>query len=229
MLSLETTDAWTSASIALTVDGNPAETYTHAGQASAYYACEDFATWANDGARAWSGGGVFYWTWAKGDNCGAKITLVSSGFSSVSWAPNATWSNLLLQSSGSAATLTASNGAAGTACPSKGNGDGSYPAFWSVRGALQFSGASGDASAAQAIRPFVPGLAGTSPKISAKGDVLDAARLTSVAASASNPRRLRVYQGYSSSWLELAAGAFTVESFAPKLFAFSVDAAGAAL
>ena len=95
--------------------------------------------------------------------------------------------------------------------------------------ALQFSGDQGDASAAQSIRPFVPGLAGSAPVVQALGDVDDAARLTDIAADASNPRRLTVYQGHDSRWIEVAAGAFTVEAIAPKIFRLTVQAAGDAL
>ena len=223
MLSLETSAGWTSAVMTLDVDGD-VDAYTHAGQPSAYHLAIDFIAWAEDSGRAWHGAAAFVWSWAKGDNGGAAITITVSG-PATTWTPSGTWGALMNQSTVTAASIVGSDGAAGTSAPFRAVND----AFWAVTQALQFSGDQGDASAAQSIRPFVPGLAGSAPVVQALGDVDDAARLTDIAADASNPRRLTVYQGHDSRWIEVAAGAFAVEAIAPKIFRLTVQAAGDAL
>ena len=225
MLSLETTAGWSEAVMTLTVSG-VTEAYTHAGQASAYHTAIDFVAWAEHGDRGWSPLSLsFLFSWAKGANGGAAITLSVTGIASIIWAPSGTWGALMNQSTVTAASIVGSDGAAGTSAPFRSVND----AFWAVTQALQFSGDQGDASGMQSIRPFVPGLAGSAPVVQALGDVDDAARLTDVAADASNPRRLAVYQGHDSRWIEVAAGAFTVEAIAPKIFRLTVQAAGDAL
>ncbi len=223
MLSLETSAGWTSAVMTLDVDGD-VDAYTHAGQPSAYHLAIDFIAWAEDSGRAWHGAAAFVWSWAKGANGGAAITITVSG-PATTWTPGGTWGALMNQSAVTAASIVGSDGAAGTSAPFRAVND----AFWSVTQALQFSGDQGDASGMQSIRPFVPGLAGSAPVVQALGDVDDAARLTDIAADASNPRRLTVYQGHDSRWIEVAAGAFTVEAIAPKIFRLTVQAAGDAL
>ena len=224
MLALETSDGWTSAVMTINVDGD-VEAYTHAGQPSAYHLVADFIAWAEDGARAWSGSAAFVWSWAKGANGGSKITITASGPSSVTWTPSGTWGALMNQSTVTALSISSSDGVAGTSSPFRAVDNG----HWSVTRALLFSGDSGDAGGAQSIRPFVPGLAGSAPLVQALGDVSDAARLTSVFADASNPRRMAVYQGYDSRWIELSAGAAAVEALAPKIFRLTVEAGGDAL
>ena len=221
MLSLETSAGWTSAVMTLDVGGD-VEAYTHAGQPSAYHLVIDFIAWAEHDDRTWSA--AFVWSWAKGDNGGAAITITVSG-PATTWTPGGTWGALMNQSTVTAASIVGSDGAAGTSAPFRAVND----AFWAVTQALQFSGDQGDASGMQSIRPFVPGLAGSAPVVQALGDVDDAARLTDIAADASNPRRLTVYQGHDSRWIEVAAGAFTVDAIAPKIFRLTVQAAGDAL
>lgn len=166
----------------------------------------------------------FVLSWSKGTNGGAVISITCHG-SAATYVPNVDWQTLMLHSSettGDGDAWSGSDGAAGTSAPHRAVNHG----FWSVRRALLFSGDSGNASASQAIRPFVPGLAGQAPVVTTFGDVLDAARLTEIAATASNPRRLNVYRARDSRWIELSAGAFTVQAIAPKVFRLSVDVAG---
>jgi hypothetical protein len=156
MLSVETTDLWTSASVDVTV-GAATETYTHAGHPSAYHLADDFTDWANAGGRAWHGAALFTWTWTKGSNTGAALSFSSntgaalsfsvSGVASATFAPNATWTTLTSMTGTTAATWSATDGATGTACPFRGltvsGGQGS--GHWTVRRAYRFSGDSGDA------------------------------------------------------------------------------------
>ena len=230
MLSVETTDLWTSASVDVTV-GAATETYTHAGHPSAYHLADDFTDWANAGGRAWHGAALFTWTWSKADNTGAALSFSVSGVASATFAPDATWATLTSMTGTTAATWSATDGATGTACPFRGltvsGGQGS--GHWTVRRAYRFSGDSGDASATTATRPGVPGLFGLAPAVGAIGDTLDAARIQAVLTSLSNPRRLAVYNVERTRWHELAFAEFSVEPLAAKIFSMTVTAAGEAL
>ena len=230
MLSVETRDAWKSASVDVTV-GAATETYTHAGHGSAYDLLTDFVTWANAGGRAWSGVALFTWAWAKADNTGAAVSVSVSGVASATFAPNATWQALTSMASATAATWSATDGATGTACPSRGltvaGGQGS--GHWTVRRAYRFSGDGGDASATTATRPGVPGLFGVAPAVGAVGDTADAARMQTVLTSLANPRRLAVYNVERLRWHSLAFAGVEVTPTAPKLFSFTISAAGDAL
>ena len=230
MLSVETSDAWTSASVALTV-GAATETYNHAGHGSAYDLADDFVTWANDAARAWAGAVLVTWTWAKATNTGAALSFTISGVASATWTPNATWITLTSMGVVAAATWSATDGAVGTTCPFRGltvpSGQGS--GHWTVRRDYRFSGDSGDASATTAARPGVPGLFGLAPSVGALGDTLDAARVQDVLKSVANPRRLAVYNVERKKWHKLAFADFVVEPIGPKIFGFTVTAGGQAL
>ena len=224
MLSLETTDGWTLASVAVTI-GAATETYTHTnGSASAYHLAKDFVAWGDDAGRSWHGAVSFDWSWSKGANGGAIVSIMCMGHSAT-FVPNTTWQALMMHSTATVADSSpwsGSNGAIGTSAPQRSVNN----ASWSVKNTIQFSGDSGDSSASQAVRRFVPGLAGKTPAVHAIGDVIDAARLTSIAAGASNPRRMAVYSSRRSQWLEFAAGQFVVSSFAPKLFRLTANCAG---
>jgi len=230
MLSLETTSPWSAATVTVTI-GAGIDIYAHTGQPSAYHAAVDFTAWCNDAARPWVGVALFLWTWAQGANGGAVISFSVSGPPAATWAPNLDWGALMMSATVTAATWTGTDGADGTSAPFRGlsTRGAQGPAFWSVERALQFSGDDGDASAVQSVRPFVPGLAGSSPTVRAQGSVADAARLTAIAATARNPRRLAVYQAHGARWIELAAGAVLVDAIAPKIFRLSVTAAGSSL
>lgn len=230
MLSVETTDIWTSAAVDVTV-GAATESYAHAGHGSAYHLAEDFVAWANDAGRAWSGTALFTWTWIKADNRGAKLAFEVSGVLSATWAPNVTWATLTNMTSTTAATWTATDGAVGTACPSRGltvdSAQGS--GHWAVRRAYRFSSDSGDASATTATRPGVQGLFGIAPSLGAAGDTFDAARISEVFKAVSNPRRLAVYNVERARWHEFAFSDVTVEAIAAKLFSVVINAAGETL
>ena len=230
MLSVETTDNWSTAGVDVTV-GAATETYSHSGHGSAYHLAEDFVAWANDAGRAWSGTALFTWTWTKGSNRGAELQFQVSGGASATWAPNVAWASLTNMTSATAATWSATDGATATACPSQGltvpSGQGS--GHWTVRRAYRFSGDSGDASATTATRPGVQGLFGVVPALGAIGDTLDAARLSDVFKQCSNPRRLAVYNVERTKWHEFAFADVTVEALAPKLFSIVIRAAGETL
>lgn len=230
MLSTETRDAWASAAVDVTV-GAATESYTHTGHGSAYHLINDFVTWANAGGRAWSGAALFTWSWQRATNRGAAVSVSVSGVASATFAPNSTWTTLTNMASATAATWSATDGAKGTACPSRGLtvADGQGSGHWTVRRAYRFSGDGGDASAAGAIRPGVPGLFGIAPALGAIADTLDAARMRDVLAALANPRRLAVYNVERLRWHEFAFADVDVSATAPKLFAITVTAAGDAL
>jgi hypothetical protein len=230
MLSFETRDSWKSCSVTVTV-GASVETYNHSGHASAYHLIDDFTDWANDGARGWAGAALFTWSWTRAVNRGAQLSVSVSGVASATFAPNGFWQALTYMSGVTAATWTATDGADGTSCPSRGlvvsGGQGS--GHWSVKRAYRFSGDGGDASANGAIRPGVPGLFGIGPAVSAVGDPSDAAAIKIATYYLSNPRRLAVYNVERKLWHELAFSDVTVEPTAPRLFSITITAAGESL
>jgi hypothetical protein len=231
MLSVETSQAWSVAQMTITVPTYPAETYTHAGHGSAYHAAEDFTAWANNPARGWFGAALFTWSWTQGANRGAIVILKCSGPASVTWAPNGIWSSLLYHAGATAATLTASAGAEGTAAPYRpvSISGAQGPCYWSIRRAYRFNGSDGDAGPSGAVRPMVPGLAGIAPSVEAIGTPTDAARMRDALRLASNPRRLAVYDVPRLMWHELAWSTVSVEAQAPLIWRIAVEAAGEAL
>lgn len=215
MLSLQTRDDW-AFSVDVTV-GAATETYTNTATASsAYDAMTAWLVWLNDAARAWAGTRVFDWTWARfADDAGGKITLsATGGVFSINGGANA---RLKLAAAAGVTTTTGTAGADGTWAP---------VSNVNVLRHYRFSDQRGDAAAGPALRGFSPGLAPFGPAVEAVGNGTDTARLGSVLAAASHPRRAWVWQRPFSTWREYALGPVAVQRAEPLLWRVSLTCAG---
>jgi len=195
VLSLRTSDAWSTLEIDVTVAPDPAETYTNAStDSSSYESIEAFVDWLNDAGRAWFGVVLFTWAWSRdAPTGGALLTLTArGGLFSIDGGAAATL-GLALSAGVSSVTGTA---AAGTWAPAGGMAVGRY---------MRQLG-KGDASADGAVRPGVPGAAHYRPTVSGTGTAVDAARFASILGDAENPRVAVVYQKHLATWRTLALG-----------------------
>lgn len=194
MLSLETTGAWSTAQWTVTIAA-VSHDFTSSTSTSAHDWLTEFCVWV---PTQWSGKSVS-WAWSRNStDGGAKISLEFSHSAQIANSGSAL--SLLGVPNGTHTTHTGTASASGTWAPS---------VRISVTEHLRILG-TGDAAGNKAgIRPGSPGLAGRRPRVEAIGTALDAARLASVLASASNPRRAWIYQVHRSTWRNLALGEVT--------------------
>lgn len=215
MLAFQTTNTWTW-TMDVTV-GAATETYTNAAtDADVVASIAALVSWANDAGRAWFGTRTFAWTWARQASTGAGLlTLAATG-------------GLFSITAGSLPTLGFA-AAAGISTITGSAAAGSWaPLSHAISRDFRLLD-KGDAGGAGAIRPGVPGLAHREPKLTAIGSATDAARLAAVLALASTPRRLRVWQTHTGSWVEVALGAVNRTAQGPTLYSFTFDVAGDAV
>lgn len=197
MLAVETGDVW-----AFSVDVTVApvvETYTNsANDKDAYAAIVALVAWANSVARPWYGARVFSWSWARQSSTGGALLTLSAtgGVFSITAGANA---RLGLPAAANVTSVAGTTAATGTWAP---------VSRLAVARNLRVLG-EGDANGDGAVRPGVPGLAGSRPTLAAIGTAIDAARIAAVLAVASNPRRATCYQTHTDTWLEVALGAAT--------------------
>jgi hypothetical protein len=167
--------------------------------------------------------GTFSWSWTRdAATGGAVITLATSSGAFTLEATNADAQAGYGLSAGvhaSAASHEFDTVAAGTWAPL-------YPI--GVRANIRVLDR-GDACGNGATRPGVPGFAANAPAVTAAGTAIDAGRLTEQMASASSPRRARVYQLHTATWVELAIGAAQRSPLGLLHYRFTLDAAGDAI
>lgn len=194
MLAIETTDTWTF-SVDMTVGVNT-ETFTGAAaDRDAYAATVAFVAWANAAGRAWTGTRTFSWTWVRQSSTGGAILVLSATGGTFTITAGAA-ARLGLPASVGATIVIGTTAATGTWAP---------VSTIAISRNLRVLG-KGDACGDGAVRPGVPGLAGSRPSLAAIGTATDAARVAAVLADASNPRRATGYQRHTDSWLEVALG-----------------------
>lgn len=194
MLAVETTDTWTF-SVDVTV-GAATETFTNAAaDKDAYAAITAFVTWLNAAGRAWFGTRTFSWTWARQSSSGGAILVLSAtgGVFTITAGASA---RLGLPAAAGVTTVIGTTAATGTWAP---------VSKLAMARNLRLLG-KGDACGDGAVRPGVPGLAGSRPSLAAIGTAVDAGRVAAVLADASNPRRATGYQTHTDTWLEVALG-----------------------
>jgi len=217
MLSMETVDDWGGA-MTITSPGSSAntDTYTHTGDASAYWFARGLVSWANDVARPWAAN--FSWTWGKHTDSGAKFLLISSATFDITTNTTA-FRRMGLAAHSGVTTATGIRSMEGTWAPGR----------WGrlqVSRSFQYSNEEGDANSSGAIRPAVPGRAGSMPTVSAHGSPIDSARLAAQMAATSNPRKATVYQLHTDRWLAIAMGGVRRESLDFINYRFSIEARG---
>ena len=217
MLSIHTTDDWSFA-LTVTSPGSSAntETFNYIGEPSAYVAMVAFRLWANDAARPWAS--TFDWSWSKHTDGGAKVTIICSNTFDILVDATA-YRRLGIQSASGVTSHTGINSMAGTWAPGK------YGRL-QVSRVFQFSNDPGDGNPAGAVRSFVPGLADSSPAITATGTPTDSARLGHEMARAKNPRKAHVYQVHTNRFIPISMGAGTRESLDFINYQFSIEARG---
>ena len=217
MLSMETKDSW-AGEITITspaASGNTA-TYSHTGDPSGYWFARGLVAWANDAARPWSTN--FSWTWGKHTDSGAKLLIICSGTFDLTTDLTA-YRRLGIAAHSGVSTATGINSMQGTWAPGR----------WGrlqVARLFQYSNEVGDANSAGAIRPSVPGLAGSTPTVTAHGSPIDSARLAEQMALTSNPRKATVYQLHTDKWVSIAMGAVRRESLDFVNYRFNIEARG---
>lgn len=191
MLALETTDNW---AFTVDIDIGGAETYSNA-EADAYSSIAALVDWANSPARGWFGASLFSWSWARNASTGGAIlTLTAAGFPFT--ITNGAHARLGLPADNNVQEVVGDQPASGTWAPDSG--------LMVSRNIRQLD--KGDANGGGSIRPGVPGAAVYRPTVAAIGTALDTARLASILASASSPRRGWVWQQHTATWLEFAIG-----------------------
>lgn len=104
---------------------------------------------------------------------------------------------------------------------------GTWAPRWSimVRADLRIL-ARGDACGDGAIRPGSPGIAHRRPAVTAAGTARDAARLSSVLASAASPRRAVAYQLHTATWPTFALGTVDRSPLDTNNYRFALQAVG---
>lgn len=228
MLALDTTAAWSSGTVTVTVNGH-SDIYTVPAVLNVVDAMNGLSQWANNVSRSWHGTDprIFSWSWTRDTgNAAAKVVLKANGTFSVQGnsAANSTigfsTSNLGAGGSGTQYSLAGQYGAAGTWAPGQG--------WLSVVGWLPHLEGKGDAAANGAVRPGCPGTAHWLPTVRAAGRSLDRARLAVVLANATSPRACYVGQrSFAGSYYRFSLGKVTTNRTAPSLFTFDLECVGA--
>ena len=214
MLALETSDTWTTGTIAVQVGSTGPYTYTLVGR-DAYSEMVSFVAWCN--TRAWAPG--FTWSWARNATDGGG-TLTLYAHTTCSLTCNAQATALLgFVTAGAAVSHTGSTSAVGTWAPT---------IRIAVNKHVRLLG-DGDAGGSNLVRPGVPGLAGLRPTVEALGNVIDACRVAHILATASTPRRCWVYQTHKTTWRNYALGNVSRSAQDTTAYRFSLEVAGEAL
>ncbi len=214
MLALETTDDW---AFSVDIDIGGAETYTNA-VTNAIDSIYALVVWANAPARGWFGLSTFSWTWQRDATTGGTIFVLSaSGFAFTISA--GAHDRLGIPADAAVNEVIGDQPASGTWAPiSK----------ISVKKYMRTL-AAGDANAGGAVRPGVPGLGAYRPEVSAVGTAIDAGRLASILATASNPRRAVVYQLHTGDWITLAIGTVTRQAVDTTHYRYDIQAGAVTL
>lgn len=210
MLAVETTDNW-AWSCFVAADGHLDSYAASATVADACTSVTAFVAWLNDPARAWHATRAWTWSWARGTNSGAVLTLLCTG----DFLFLGTAAPVGFATSSAAPTLTGTSSAVGTWAPL---------APIAVNGHARLLG-EGDCGGGNAIRPGVPGHATYKLTIAAVGNTRDACRLTTVLATASCPRRASVWQLHTATWRRYALGEVSRDG-ADNLFRFTLNCMG---
>lgn len=212
MLALETSGNWTAATWTVTIAGTT-HVYTFA-DTNAYEVMEGFKAWV---PTQWAGKSVV-WTWTRYTyDAGAKLHLEFNTAAHI--VPNATAITLVGFGDWNSAYHDASTSAVGTWAPT-------LPIAVAKHARLL---GDGDVGGGNLVRPGVPGLAGLRPTVEALGTVLDAARLASVLATATTPRRCWVYQIHKATWRNYALGNVSRSAQDTTAYRFSLEVAGEAI
>lgn len=212
MLALMTGDAW--ASVSIDVDnGGGAQTYTpQAPYFDAYSGAVDLLSWLEATFP-----GLWSWTWARdATTAGATITFsASSGTYTVT--ANAAAQTVMGLAAAASGVTSFAGVWAGTQVPA--------PGYWSVMGWYADHSGGGISSGVGALRSRFPGDGRTSPSVRASCKALGAARLTSILASAINPRQGYVYALGSDVWRLISVGDVSTQR-GKMIFSVTVAAHG---
>lgn len=230
MLSLQTSQAWGSASATITI-GAGVDTWACTPTSnSAVDALEDLCTWANDAGRPWFGAALFQWGWARHGATGGAVLKVKNSGGAFAWAPNGTAAALLgIAAGGAAVEHVGTAAAAGTWAPWP---DGLLPLRL---GSSYWDKAPGQGSGVGAVRPVVAGVAPWAGVCRAVVGPTEAQRWPELLAAASHPRRCWLRQSnvqlgsayvvppIGAGWLLLALGQTQRAKAGVRLWSFDLS------
>lgn len=214
MLAVETSDDWGNAEWTVTIAA-VTNVFASASATSVYDWLEEFTAWV---PTQW-GGKTATWAWSRNATDGGALVTVTFSHSA-QIANNANSLALIGVANGTANSHTGTTSAAGTWTPT-------VPIAIARHARLLGTGDVGGTRLG--IRPGVPGLAGTKPKVEALGTALDAGRLAGVLAVATTPRRCWIYQVHRDAWRQYALGAIERTPTGVTAYTFVLAVAGDAL
>ena len=216
MFSLRTSDDWTfDVQVGVPNLAGDADTYSNTAT-SAYDVGVAFSAWLNDAARPWSGGGYVFTADYFVDEGGVGVGI-SIDSDTLEIIPDATAAARMVWIADSGVRVASEGPCAGTWVPSGPCG---------VRGYLRAVPGGGECSGVGSVRDGVAGLALRSPTVEAMADRVQAAMLTSLLPSASNPRKAWVYQTQDQAWRLLSIAKVTYARADPLLTRVNLEAAG---
>lgn len=223
MMFLETRDDWGGVIMSFTF-GGLTDLYQDTTARSAYDLLTGLDAWSQSGSRPWAGKILTWLSWSRdATTSGIKVTI--GGSDTFTLAVNATGQSLLGLPASSVGVVTV-DGTSGTA------GSWSPPGS---QGVLAFSrwqrwlDGPGVASGIGAVRPGVPGTAGYRPVVSAVAKAQDVARLMSLVADASHPRRAHIWDEQGDAWRTVALAQVSRSAAGASLWRIDLECYGEAV
>ena len=191
---------WAGSSIQVTVGGATAtwnfNSEIGGTSATGYEVIDNFVTWANAGARAWSGTVAFYWAIVEFDATGRTSLKVTSSGATPAFVVSSGLQTLMNLPGSASTTLTPTAGARS-----------SFNVTLSVEHFSKRSLGSGGSTSAGSFFTGAQAYARRRPKVSAICTEAEAFALSESLAVSSNPRQLHSYATTLGGWLLVDCGA----------------------
>lgn len=211
MISIETRDTWSSATLAVIVGGVGPETFTPSAAAiSGYLWAEELIAWLTAAGRGWAPASAS-WTWRPSSGLAVDLGRVQFGWvvdAAWSWVASATTATLVgLHNDAQIANVTYY----ATLAPWAGCVVPHSRGVWDRGAVATWSKDEGDAGSFGAVLPYAPGLTTAAIPIQGILQPVETTWLARQLRRASGPRRARIWDHLSSIWRPVALGAETRE------------------